>query len=185
MPLKNSFLALLISCPLFAYASSHLEIKLAKFNPSDSLFCQIYGHSQTSYEVEFGHQLTPQYELWLNAGLVSKEGKTHFLGDSTHCYSYNISGGGKYLLPYNSNTFFYVGLGASVAHLHLHNNSDYVRRSVYKNSLGVVFKSGMYWLHLEPLVVDLFVDYLYQPIHFEQTRQLGGLKMGVGLGVQF
>lgn len=49
---------------------------------------------------------------------------------------------------------------------------------------GGVLKSGMYvWIN-QCAFVDLFVDYLYQPVHFETHVDIGGVKVGAGLGVE-
>ena len=37
----------------------------------------------------------------------------------------------------------------------------------------------------ERAALDLFADYLYQTIQFEDSVQVGGFKMGGGLGVSF
>ena len=35
------------------------------------------------------------------------------------------------------------------------------------------------------LLLDVFVDYLYQPVHFSTRIDIGGFKIGAGIGYKF
>ncbi len=79
----------------------------------------------------------------------------------------------------------YLGLGINNALVYVHNHDDYVKKHVRKDWIGGVAKLGIYIEPINHLFVDVFADYLYQEIHFASWQQIGGLKVGCGIGFCF
>ena len=67
----------------------------------------------------------------------------------------------------------------------MHNDDSYIRRNVHKQAVGGIVKFGFYVEPVKHLYIDLFTDYLYQQIHFSKWMQIGGLKVGGGVGFCF
>ena len=80
---------------------------------------------------------------------------------------------------------FISGLGINGAFVHVHNHSHYVKRNVRKEGVGGVVKMGLYFEPRDDLFFELFSDYLYQRIHFKKNVQIGGVKIGGGIGFSF
>jgi hypothetical protein len=84
-----------------------------------------------------------------------------------------------------SRTRLYIGAGPSLGFLRLRNEPITGTRIVCKNLVGGIFKSGIYRFIRKDLFLDFFADYLYQPTRFPSHAQVGGLKLGVGIGFAF
>jgi len=79
----------------------------------------------------------------------------------------------------------YLGFGPSFTRMNLWNRTciDKQRRS--RVISGVIVKSGLTYSLSSPVYLNLFVDYLYQPVNFHHTVDLGGVKIGLGIGVKY
>jgi outer membrane protein len=80
---------------------------------------------------------------------------------------------------------FYLGAGINGACVYVHDDSPYARPNCNKGGIGGVFKVGACFKPQETLFFELFSDYLYQEIRFDQTVQIGGVKIGAGAGLVF
>lgn len=120
---------------------------------------------------------------------------------STRVHVANFSAGIKFPFEICPCLIGYLGVGPSVGgiwirnHTH-HNNHERrhnhnhhrIRRHTEKRSkaaIGVVAKSGINYYFTPCAFIDLFVDYLYQPVHFRKQIDIGGLKAGGGIGFAF
>ena len=159
----------------------HTDVRMAAFYPQGSLFRSIYGNWQVDYELEIGKIFLKNYEAWANINFLTTSGQT-ILGNSTTFKNCNISVGGKYIFRFKEIWKLYLGLGINDALVYAHNYSSYVKKHVHKNGVGGVFKLGVYVEPMDHLFIDVFADYLYQPIHFDHWQQIGGLKIGSGVG---
>lgn len=191
---------LLLNCQLMAQICPSLEVRTAAFFHNSSLFTNIYG-TAPCYELQLGLGIFDWCELWVNFDWSPKNGKSEGLEDRTKSNIYNLSAG--VICPFNVCSCFtpYLGVGASLSELHLKNESSCcgcnpsacvgcTERSK-KFTGGIILKSGIYFCFddcffenaiVEHCYLDLFVDYLYQPIHFEEVENIGGLKVGIGIG---
>lgn len=79
-----------------------------------------------------------------------------------------------------------MGAGPSFGRIWLKNKPHYREdERTTKTVFGGVVKSGIYYTITDCLFLDLFVDYLYQPVHFDKHVNIGGVKIGAGIGVKF
>lgn len=178
-------MALFTTQLLLARDDWHLDARVAAFTPSHKLMREIYGDWQAVYEVEMGRFLCPNYEIWGNLSALSTNGKTRTLHTKTQLENANVSLGAKYLFYLQPCTQLCLGAGINGAFVHVHNDSSYVKRHVYKYGVGGVLKTGIYYQPTETLFLELFADYLYQRIHFVHHVQIGGIKIGGGVGLSF
>lgn len=130
--------------------------------------------------------------------------------DSSYCrYSTNhnkkhrrlyilpLSLGLKYNLCITPCARFYLGAGPSYTFLKIKHPISIFNKYITRQGIGALFKSGFQYDIGEYTFLDLFVDYLYQRFHFSQfdsyidgytkrkQMNIGGFKIGIGLGVYF
>jgi hypothetical protein len=171
--------------PLFAEFQSSIEFRAAAFFPSSNLFRKIYGNMSGDYQLEAATQICPHLDSWVNIDGYSKKGRSVGFSDPTRVSIANLSVGIK--LPYQIHEKFiiYIGIGPSLSWIFIHNKfHDYHQKKI-QMVLGGIIKSGINYFINSNLFLDLFLDYLYQPAHFERTVDIGGIKTGVGLGYRF
>lgn len=180
------FALLIMSQTLFADIDSfHIDGRVSAFFPSDKRFREIYGDCLANYEIEVGKTFCDNYDVWANFGWINKHGKTEHFHTKTKFDNFNFSIGGRYIFCFYPCLQPYIGLGINKAFIHVHNDSPYVKRKVYKDGIGGVVKLGLYYEPVDYLFFDLFADYLYQRIHFHRNVQTGGFKVGGGIGFNF
>lgn len=184
---KALFLLLLITnnYPLFAEFQSSIEIRSAAFFHSSGRFREIYGNVGASYQLEASTKLYDCLDGWANLDWFSKHGKSEGFNDPTRASIANISLGIKFLYPFCEKFTAYIGIGPTLSRIWLKNKSQCSHETVSKWAIGGVLKTGVYYFICDRAFIDVFVDYLYQPVHFETHVDVGGLKMGVGIGVKF
>lgn len=185
---KNSILAiafvvfgLLFSTIKGANASTiRAEIKGAYFRPTDAAFKEIYGQGQT-YGAEIGLKLGKFFSFWVAAENFSKKGKMSFTQEETNLKIIPINVGVSLEIP--------LGLFAPYGRLavgYFHYEESNILGQVKKNNLGYLGQVGFFLKIFDPLYLDLFGQYSYcrvKPLELE--ADLGGLKVGLGLGLQF
>lgn len=183
------FIFLLVVCctgSLSAERESSLEIRSAAFFHSSELFKKIYGNRGTSYQLEASNKIHLYgADQWANFDWFSKHGRSDGENDPTRVNIATISIGLKYSYQLFEQLQPYMGLGISLASIEVKNKGECHHTSQSKLSVGGILKTGIYYFVTERVFIDLYADYLYQPIHFEKHIDIGGLKTGVGLGVQF
>lgn len=176
--------------PLVGYNDTSLEVRAAGFYPSSSRFKDIYDEVGMCYEIEATTKIHPHVNGWFNFDWYSKNGRTSGLQDPTKVTIDNISFGIR--LPYKISDKFvpYIGIGPSFARVRLKNKSPCPNFSVSdehvkKWATGGVLKTGIYCNLRSDLFLNIFMDYLYLPVHFEDRIDAGGLKAGIGIGARF
>ena len=123
--------------------------------------------------------------MWGNLDLFSKPGRSVGLGNSTKINIANTSVGIKLPFQYSEEISPYIGIGVSFSRVWLKNNSFCGEEKASKFAVGGVLKTGIYYFLTESVFLDVFIDYLYQPVHFETDVDVGGLKTGMGIGVKY
>lgn len=170
---------------LMAEMESSLEVRSAAFFHSSHRFSEIYGHVSGSYQLEASLKFNDCFDAWVNFDWFSKHGRSEGLRDPTKVTIANISLGIKFPYQICEEWTAYVGVGPSLSRIWLRNRSRFDRETVSKLAVGAVLKSGVYYFINRCLFIDLFVDYLYQPVHFKTNVDIGGLKTGAGVGLKF
>lgn len=174
-------------------ASTIVEVRSAAFFHASQKFRRIYGNVSGCYEVEASTTLCGCYDGWVNFDWFRKHGKSIGMKNSTRCDINNTSFGIKinyslcnpFYLPCCDALIAYAGLGPSFGKIWLKNRSHCRHEKKSKCVVGGVFKCGIQYFFNCYLFLDLFVDYLYQPVQFHERVDIGGVKLGAGLGVHF
>ncbi len=160
-----------------------VEIRSAGFFPTSGKFQKIYGKVSACYEFQATLE-SENFEGWVNVDWLTKKGRSIGLCDPTCVSIANTSFGINYLLHCTQRVTPYLGIGPSISYIWLHNNSCCSER-VSQLAYGVAVKSGFNFCVCKGLFLDLFVDYVYQPVNFQTKSNIGGFKLGLGLGYKF
>ena len=172
-------------CPIFAEFQNSIEIRSAAFFHSSKRFRDIYGTVSGNYQIEASTKLYDCIDGWANFDWFSKHGKSVGFNDPTRVSIANISLGIKFPYQFCEQFTPYIGIGPSLSRIWLKNKSQCSRETVSKLAIGGVLKTGVYYFINRHIFIDVFVDYLYQPVHFETNVDIGGIKTGVGVGFKF
>jgi outer membrane protein len=171
---------------LQADAPCKVEFRAAAFFPSSSLFRKIYGKVEADYQLQGSTKVCKYLDVWANLDWLPKSGHSVGYHDHTKINLVNGSVGLNAVYPVNTWCSLYVGAGPSVGGIWLknkyhHDGTKMVRKCV----VGGLFKSGVYFGITSHLFFDVFVDYLYEPVHFHNHVNVGGVKAGAGFGGKF
>jgi hypothetical protein len=106
-----------------------------------------------------------------------------------------LSLGASYLYCLNPCLHVYAGAGATYTFFRLDRHTPYFSHHLNKSGIGALFKVGARYDANEYLFYDVFVNYLYQRLSFSHSERMwgidksnvniGGLKIGAGIGVYF
>jgi hypothetical protein len=174
--------------PLKAELETTIELRSAAFFHSSKRFREIYGRVGASYGFEVSTRYRNCLAIWVNYDQFSKHGRVHGeCGGKTRVDIYNASLGVNYLYPFCNCFEAYAGLGGSLSRINLKNRSHCFHEEKSKLAGGLVLKSGIIYYFSCNWFLDLFVDYLYQPVKFHHHHcvDIGGVKAGGGIGVSF
>lgn len=172
--------------PLFAEFQSSIEFRSAAFFHSSERFREIYGTVGTSYQLEASTKFYDCLDGWANFDWSSEHGKSVGFNDPTRVTIANISLGIK--IPYQFSEKFtaYIGIGPNLSRIWLKNKSQFSgHEDISKLAIGGILKTSIYYFITRQVFIDVFVDYLYQPVHFETHVNIGGIKTGIGIGCKF
>lgn len=183
-----AFVLLLIPSISFAKygpCDSTFKIRGGAFIPRCDLFRDIYGKVGGFGELEIATHVHPHVEVWANANGFFKRG--HSLGFCNQTRIAIGSGSIGLKFPYEFCNCFtlYLGAGPSFAGIWLKNKSICGCDKITKGSAGGVVKSGFMYHFKSRWFVDLFFDYVFQPTHFQRHIDVGGARIGLGLGISF
>lgn len=166
-----------------------IQFRAARFFYASRTFRNVYGLSGTNYQVEAGFPITRSFEAWTNVDSSYKNKKRHdYYHFRTQVWIKTISLGLKFVQPLSHFCDLYLGLGAAYGRvtiknqIHVKNRRAWEKKS--KNGIGAVFKLGARYSLTETIFVDLFADYLIQRVHYARHVEVGGLKVGIGIGLK-
>ena len=194
-PLFKLLFCLLIfsGSSIFADLNTSLEFRGAAFIHSSHRFREIYGNIGSSYQIEAAGTLDCNFDCnlgWFaNADWTQKKGRSEGLNDVTKMSIANFSFGLKYLYPFFCNYTAYVGIGPSFSRIALNNHHTHHRshhnRYNSRIAIGGILKTGVLYSIRCNIFLDVFVDYLYQPVSYSTSVNIGGFKTGAGIGYKF
>lgn len=173
------------SCFSDCFQRNTFEIRGAAFFHSSKRFREVYDHVGPSVQVEASTSLCDCFGLWTNFDFFTRARKF-----GACCRSrvnlYNLSLGAQYVYPFCKCVDIYAGIGPSFTWIDLKNKSCCGHDNEHKCAIGGLLKTGVYYYFCRNFFADVFVDYLYQPVHFHHRFvNVGGFKVGLGLGVVF
>ena len=181
------FSLIVCSTALIAKIENTLEFRGAAFFHANKRFRHIYANAGTSYQIETALRVDNRWEVWVNLDEFHKHGRVSGEGcrSKSSVNIFNGSFGYRAIYSYFPGFDFYLGIGPSFARLNFKNKTCCGNEIVSKVTCGGVAKGGVYINLSEGLFLDLFVDYLYQPVRLYRHINVGGLKVGAGLGLKF
>ena len=188
---------LLLSVTVTSYIQAReipIEARVSAFFHSSKRFRDLYGDVGPSYSLEGATSI--HKTLWVWADLDWFYAHRSHEPVYTQSIDYdevtkstvdivNLSFGLKYVYTASAHWKLYGGLGPVVGKIFLKNISLSYEDRVNKYIAGGVAKIGAHYTFSGGVFLDLFVDYLYQPVRFHTTVDVGGLKTGLGLGYNF
>ncbi len=177
-----TFLLIGLTSSCLHASNESLELRYGTFFHNCHKFKSIYGSKQSSYQVEFTSMVQHPYQVWANVDGCAVRAHVKECG-TTRFSALNISFGVRALLPVIQGFDFYLGIGASAGCTSIKNHECAFTKKTNSLFPGGVLKSGFYCSLSDKIFIDLFVDYLYQPTTYHVD--LGGIKVGVGLGARF
>jgi OmpW family len=186
MKIKSIIFLFFLCCSTLHACDWIAEVRAGYFYPNASKFRKIYRDGGAEGELEISGVYF-DWRAWANVGYFQKNGHSIGLHDKTTIRMVPISFGFKYEFLLCGCVHPYVGAGITYTVFNSKNDSYYVKEHVKKGGFGAVVKSGAYFDVSDSLLLDFFVDYYYQKIHFYQSSNtdVGGLRMGLGLGYRF
>ncbi len=187
--MKNlNFLFLLLSGFLLDADAAPLEYGLeargSAYFPVSDTYRHIYGTVGPAFALEGFGKIRNAVWGWTNLQWVPKQGNSIGQNDSTHINVLNWSIGLKFTWQFYKNYYPYLGIGPNLSAVWIHNHGHCVT-SPSKIACGFVTKSGVYCVLTKHLYLNVFVDYLYQHVHFTKNANVGGVNLGTGLGYFF
>jgi hypothetical protein len=168
---------LFISVSAFA---SYISARVSYFQPSDEFFKNIYG-SGGCYGGEISFEIYKGLHIWGGTEYFSKKGKLTFTKEDTEIRITPFFGGLKYVFP-GSTINPYIGVGVGYFQFKESN----ILGTVEEGEIGYLGKAGLILRLIKSLIVDVFADYsICKTQPFEIEADLGGLKAGVAIGIEF
>lgn len=168
------------------FKSNSVEVRGVAFFPSSDRFRDVFGDVGPGVEVEASTTICNRFNAWINFDFFGRD-RHHGSCCKNKINMFDFSFGARYI--FNTCSCFqpYLGIGPSFSWLNLKNKSciggHHTQR---KSSVGGVFKAGVYYYFCNNIFADIFVDYVYQPVHFHhRTVNVGGVRTGLGLGLAF
>jgi hypothetical protein len=168
-----------------------IEVRGGGLRFTDSLPQDLYGAWAPEVELEGYLAFSRSWRGWANLNYAWKSGHSLGLGSPTHLNLASLSLGAKLVSAFeNSPVQAYLGVGFSAGWLRTHDEACCLENHMTRWSPGCVAKSGLLFELCNHFFSDLFLDYSYQPFSTDQVRDsshvdLGGLRVGLGIGVHF
>lgn len=186
MRLLYVFVLFLMITPLLCDHVNHvLEGRVAAFIHTPERFRSIYGTASGNYQIE-GMYRWCDWGIWGNFDWTSKCGKSVGFCNPTKVKIPSFSIGVKYLWDSNCwDSTFYLGIGGAFAKVKVRDDSICGLECCEKRAIGPVVKAGVYVPFRCHGVFDFFLDYVHQKTHFPSRADVGGIKLGIGVGGTF
>lgn len=172
-----------------------LQMRGGYFYPTSELMRDIYHDGGGEFEIQASLNLNPKISLWGNFNFFQRNGDLLGLCDNTRIQIYPLSIGALYIKPIHQRISLYFGMGASYSLLKIDNESPLTMQNIRnipqnfrenKNGWGLVTKTGITLELTDHLFLDVFADYYYTKMDILLiSRQVSGLRTGIGLGIYY
>lgn len=169
------------------------ELRGGYFYPLAETVREVYHNGGGEGEVEASKRIYDSLSVWGNFNLFFKKGHSVGLDNGTFLRLFPLSAGLKYAFHLVDSFDFYLGVGPSYTWIKIHDYSPYVQTRTFRQTWGVVGKAGfLYFFPGKRFFLDVYSDYYYTDIARihragieSSDRDLGGFRIGGGLGVSF
>ncbi len=146
------------------------------------------------YGGEFTWQMRQKLYGWISADYFSKKGFSIGEHDPTKITMVPLGAGLKLKFPFKRTVDLYIGAGVLGTYLHMRDHSPFVIPSSSKWGVGGIAKVGAICKIGEHFFIDLFTNYTYTKIDFDnadqeivirQNANLSNCSFGAGMGYRF
>ncbi len=170
------------------------ETRAAAFYPSGKTFREIYGDVGLSVQVEVARTLKNHNNvgIWGNVEWIFMDGKSRGRCGSSSVdmfdFSFGVKGIGYF---FEDDLLLYAGIGPEVGLVYIENkirccsSCHKTKQHRSKVAVGGILKTGANVRVGSIFYLSLFGDYSYLPVHFSHTHNMGGGRVGGGLGARF
>ena len=160
-----------------------VELRTAAFFPIARRYKEIYGDVGPSVQIEVGARFDCPYEAWINLDWVYGEKHSRYTRTTSNLF--NVSFGLKYIYLLSEKCSLSVGFGPTFGGIFLRNHSISYSRNPSRFVAGGVLKSSAKYKFCSGLFVDAFLDYMCEPVCYGTMVDIGGFRLGLGLGYSF
>ena len=178
-----------------------MGLRAAVFMPMGSRFKEIYGKIGPSLQLEVAKKQKNHrnWETWGNIEWIFMDGKPRQACGTTDINIVNLAIGLKAVAKiFHDSVFIYAGIGPDLGIVLLENTMNCCtnfcssnrsinesKEDLCKVRVGGMIKTGSQINFAHYYYLDLFADYLYLPVSYHHTVDVGGFKFGAGLGGRF
>lgn len=177
------------NCPPCLGFGNETEIRIAYFYPASRRFRKVYSGFRLDYEIETTQKLRDNLHFWANVSWFPDSGDSIGENHHTSVDLVPISIGLKYMFCINTHTKLYIGAGPVYYFLNIKDKSSClcIKEHANHQGWGGAFKTQLNWFFYKCNYLSVFADYLYLPLHGtdDSVHQVGGLKVGLGIGRHF
>jgi hypothetical protein len=167
-----------------------LELKLTNFCLQNRYVRALYPGLKVSYGLELSRRFSKHYESWASFDFTQKVGHSVDIRERTIFYILPLSAGFKYVIRPSYRLDSYLGIGISLAHLSVKNDSPVVPRCAQSWQLGTCLKWGLRYRLNKNYFISGFVDYEFIKFRFKDrghglpahNPNLGGVRTGISIG---
>ncbi len=168
------------------------EARVAYFIPTDAQFRSNYGEDGIISSIETSFHARKDLYPWINISYYGNAAHPSIGGGKkSHIYYIPIGAGLKYL-HFFDHLGFYAGVGVLPAYVHIQNNSPDLFRTQKNWGCGGVGKIGFIADRLWNCFLDLFAEYSYIKIPFQNNPKntlhpanLTNFSIGGAIGYHF
>lgn len=163
------------------------ELRVGDFCPTSKKIRRIYNDHHLDLEVEASLKYCQNSALWANVNYVRQNGHSIGLKNETTLKLYPVSVGYKTFYGLGSSFLAYFGLGVSYTQVKIRDRpSEQIKGKIEKKAWGTVAKGGAIYYICSNIFADLFCDYYYTEVELnDHKNNIGGIRAGLGLGVNF
>ena len=170
-----------------------IEIKASYFFFATSDMNKVYEDGGFQVQLSGSYPVWKILQVYASTGFAETSGHSLSFHQNTYLWQLSADLGLKPIFTINSLVQYYFALGPRYFYAQQHNNSPYVHRTLNKNGAGLFVNSGFNLFPLPHLVIDIFGEYAYEPVHFSSSRsgvygrntQLSLFSFGAGVGYAF
>lgn len=172
--------------------SSTFEIKTGYFFFASQTMRNVYNYGGFQIQTCGSYTILKHLQLYGSIGFLEAWGKSLHFHQKTALWQIPVDLGLKPVLSLSPSVQWYAALGPRYFYLYQDNQSSSVN-SYVKNGIGMFVNTGFHFFPANHLLVDLFGEYSYEPVHSSSWKsgvhgrsvQVGGFSFGAGLGYTF
>jgi len=178
---------------IFKQTPPVLETKASYFFFANSDMNKIYRDGGFQVQLSGSYPIWRGLQVYTSTGFSKAWGYSQSFHQKTSLWQLSVDLGLKPIFTIASFAQYYFALGPRYFYAHQNNRSSYVNRTVVKNGAGLFVNTGFNFFPMPHLVIDIFGEYAYEPVHVSSSRmavygshtQLSFFSFGAGIGYAF